>query len=123
MDDDVSRTVSKRRRFTLAVQGRAARSTRIRQLRCRCPLLDGINRDARRVEAVGRTIRPRVSRLRKLSSGAGPRGARCGRLFRVAETLEVGIACGWGLAKAWGCSRLARMSRSLAKRGSRSLRR
>jgi hypothetical protein len=98
MDDDVSRTVSKRRRFTLAVQSRAARSTRIRQLRWRCPLLDGINWHARRVEAVGRTIRRRVSRIRKLSLGADPRGARCGRLFRVAETPEIGIAH-WSLGQ------------------------
>src|SRR5690348_15476610 len=92
MDDGMSRTVSKRRRLNLAVQGRAARSTHIRQLRCRCPLLDGITRNACRV------IRPRVSRLRKLSPGADPRGARCGRLFGLAEALEIGIACGWGLA-------------------------
>src|ERR1700724_1622101 len=98
MDDDLSRTVSERRRLTLAVQGRAARSTRIRQLRCRCPLLDGINRNARRVEAVGRTIRPRVSRIRRISPHAGSRSARCGRLFRVAETFKIGIACGWRLA-------------------------
>src|SRR3981081_3299075 len=90
MDDGVSRTVSKWRRF--AVQGRATRSTRIRQLRCRGSLLDGISRDARCVEAVGRTIRFRVSRLRKLSPGPGPHGARRGRLFRVAEKLEIGIA-------------------------------
>ena len=83
----------------LQVQGRAARSTRIRQLRCRCPLLDGINRDARRVETVGRTIRPRVSRIPRICPRTGPRGSRCGRLFRMAETFEIGIAGEWDLAQ------------------------